>query len=137
MGRRVKSGDEFAAKEPAIVKENAKNANGPILQSTWNMRDSISTLEPGFKIENFDFRKPLLITVTADKIREAVFKCVDGHPNNTNVVFLPEKSILDYYKNRDVRMSKRDAAKNDYGTLQKTISDLGTVNHIDHLFRVK
>ena len=158
MGTRVRLGDEFAAKEPAIVNENAKNANGPILRSTWIMRDSISTFEPGFKIENFDFRKLQFITVTADKTREfeaavykrlqidaahgihynsAVFKCVDGYPNNTYALFLPDKSMLDYYKNRDVRMSKRDAAKNDYGTLQKTLSDLGTVNRIDHLFRVK
>jgi hypothetical protein len=158
MAKRVKTNDEFAAKEPVTSKENMKNINGPITRSIWMRLDSLSYYETNYKMANFDFRKMQLITVTADRTKEfeatvrkqmalddthgikynfVVFRCTDGYPSNTYMLVLPDKSIMDYYKNREARNTKRDQFKSEYDPLRKLIADMGAVNRIDHLHRVK
>lgn len=158
IAKRVKTNDDFGIKEPAISKENMKNINGPLSRSIWMRIDSLCSYEPNYKMDDYDFRKLQLITVSADKIKEfetavikqgkmdsvhgirynfIVFKCTDGYPSNTYMLILPDKSIMDYYKNRETRNSKRDQAKSDYDPLRKLLGELGAVNRIDHLTRVK
>jgi hypothetical protein len=158
MAKRVKTGDAFTAKEPAISKENMQNINGASMRSIWIRIDSLSHYEANYKMDNYDFRKLQFITVAPDKIKEfeaaaskqlkmdvangilynfIVFKCTDGYPTNTYMLVLPDKSITDYYKNREARNTKRDQTKSAYAPLHKILSDWSAVNRIDHLNRVK
>ncbi len=158
MAKRVKANDAFGTKEPAVSKENMKNINGPITRSIWMRVDSLSGYEPNYKMENYDFRKILFISVAADKIKEfeaatrkqmslddaqgikynfIVFRCTDGYPSNTYMLALPDKSLLDYYSHREARKKKRDQVKSDYDPLNKIAGDISTVVRIDHLIRVK
>jgi hypothetical protein len=158
MAKRVKINDAFAEKEPAISKENLKNINGPVTRSIWMRMDSLSNYEPNYKMENYDFRKMQFISVAADKIKEfeaaarklkeldaahgikynfIVFRCTDGYPSNTYMLALPDKSLMDYYKNREARKAKRDQAKSEYDPINKLTGDIGAVLRIDHLTRIK
>jgi hypothetical protein len=158
MAKRVKLNDAFAKKEPAISKENTKNVNGPFTRSIWMRVDSLCNYEAGYKMENYDFRKIQFISVTADKIKEfeadvrkqneldaahgikyniIVFRCTDGYPSNTYMLALPDKSLLDYYNNREARRKIRDKAKNDYDAANKLAAEISSVVRIDHLNRVK
>jgi hypothetical protein len=158
MAKRVKTNDAFAEKEPAISKENLKNINGPVTRSIWMRVDSLSVYEPNYKMENYDFRKIQMISVAADKIKEfeaaarkqkdldaahgvkynfILFRCTDGYPSNTYFLALPDKSLMDYYKNREARKVKRDQAKSEYDAVNKLAGDIGAVVRIDHLTRVK
>lgn len=158
MATRVKTGNAFTKSNPAISKENTQNVNGAISRSIWMRMDSLSAYEPGYKMENYDFRKILLISVNADRTKEfeatqlklaaldaahgikynfIVFRCTDGYPSNTYILALPDKSLMDYYKNREARKSIRDKYKSDYDPLNKAISDMSLIIRIDHLTRVK
>ena len=158
MAKRIKINDAFAVKEPAISKENMNNINGPVTRSVWMRVDSLSFYEPNYKMENYDFRKMVFISVAADKIKEfeagtkkqaqmdaahgikynyIVFRCTDGYPSNTYMIALPDKSLLDYYKNREARKAIRDKTKSDYDALNKLAGDISSVVRIDHLTRVK
>jgi hypothetical protein len=71
------------------------------------------------------------------KYNSIVFRCTDGYPANTYMVVLPDKSLLDYYKNREARKIKRDQFKSDYATLHRLANDITTTIRIDHLTMVK
>jgi hypothetical protein len=71
------------------------------------------------------------------KYNSIVFRCTDGYPANTYMLVLPDKSLLDYYKNREARKVKRDQFKSEYAPLRKLASDITTVMRIDHLTSVK
>ncbi len=158
MANRVKINDAFATKEPTVNAEQMKNINGPITRSTWMRVDSLSGILPDYKMENFDFRKVQLMSVNADKIKEfqaevrklmqldvtngvkynfIVFRCVDGYPTNTFLLILPDKSLMDYYKNREARKTKRNQAKSTYDPVNKSVADMSAIVRIDHLNRVK
>jgi hypothetical protein len=158
IATRVKNNDAFNAANPAVSKENLQNINGAISRSIWMRVDSLSHYEPGYKMEDFDFRKIQLLSITADKIKEfqagiitrfkldashdirynfIVYHCTDGYPSNTYLIIVPDKSILDYYKNFDVRKTKRAQFKSEYDPIRKLSSDIVTVARIDHLTRVK
>jgi hypothetical protein len=158
MAKRVQTNEAFGKEQPAISKENMQNVSSPLTRSIWMRVDSLSSYEPGYKMENYDFRKIELVSVNIDKLKEfeatvrkltaldaahgikynfIVFRCTDGYPSNTYIIALPDKSLMDYYKNRDARKMKRDQAKSDYDPLDKTIADLSYVIRMDHLKRVK
>lgn len=71
------------------------------------------------------------------KYNYIVFRCTDGYPSNTYMIALPDKSLLDYYKNREARKAIRDKTKSDYDALNKLAGDISSVVRIDHLTRVK
>jgi hypothetical protein len=158
IARRVKNNDQFNASNPAITKENTANVNGPVTRSIWLRVDSITFQEPGYNRDNYPFRKIVFISVLADRVKDyeagmrkqaqldashgikynsIVFRCTDGYPANTYMLVLPDKSLLDYYKNREARKNKRDQFKSEYGPLRKLASDITTVIRIDHLTSVK
>jgi len=158
IGRRVKNQDKFNAENPAIAKENRENTNGPVTRSIWMRVDSITFQEAGYNRDNYAFRKIVFISVLADRVKDfeagmrkqglldaghgikynsIVFRCTDGYPANTYMLVLPDKSLLDYYKNREVRKAKRDQFKNEYDPLRKLASDITTIVRIDHLTSVK
>jgi hypothetical protein len=158
MATRVKISDAFAKDNAAMSKENNKNINGAITRSVWIRMDSLSSYEAGYKMENYDFRKVQLISVNPDKINEfkatlfklaaldashgikynfIVFRCTDGYPSNTFILALPDKSLMDYYKNRAARESIRDKDKSTYDPLNKAMGDMSLIIRIDHLTRVK
>lgn len=158
IARRVKNQDKFNAENPAIAKENIANVVGPITRSIWIRVDSISYQEPGYNRDSYPFRKSVLISVLPDRIKDfeagmrkqaqldashgikynsIVFRCTDGYPANTYMLVLPDKSLLDYYKNREARKMKRDQFKNEYDPLHRLANDISTVVRIDHMNMVK
>jgi hypothetical protein len=158
IGRRVKNQDQFNASNPVIAKENIANINGPVTRSIWIRVDSISYQEPGYNRDSYSFRKMVFISVLADRTKDfeagmrkqaqldashgikynsIVFRCTDGYPANTYMIVLPDKSLLDYYKNREARKTKRDQFKSEYDPLRKLSNDITTVVRIDHLTMVK
>ena len=139
-------------------RENRENTNGPVMRSIWMRVDSITFMEPGYNRDNYSFRKAVLISVLADRVKDfeagmrkqgqldashgikynsIVFRCTDGYPANTYLLILPDKSLLDYYKNREARKVKRDQFNSEYAPLRKLASDITTVLRIDHLTSVK
>jgi hypothetical protein len=158
IARRVKNNDQFNASHPAIAKENTANVNGPFTRSIWMRVDSLTIQEPGYNRDNYAFRKMVFISVLADRVKDfeagmrkqaqldashgikynsIIFRCTDGYPANTYMLVLPDKSLLDYYKNREARKDKRDQFKSEYGPLRKLASDITTIIRIDHLTGVK
>ena len=158
IARRVKNLDKFNAENPSIGKASRENIVGPVLRSIWMRVDSISYQEPGYNRDNYSFRKMVLISVQPDRIKDfeagmrkqaqldashgikynsIVFRCTDGYPANTYTVVLPDKSLLDYYKNREARKVKRDQFKSEYDPLHRLANDITTVMRIDHLTMVK
>jgi hypothetical protein len=158
VARRVKNNDQFNASHSAIAKENTANINGPVTRSIWIRVDSITFQEAGYNRDNYPFRKVVFISVLADRVKDfeagmrkqaqldashgikynsIVFRCTDGYPANTYMVVLPDKSLLDYYKNREARKVKRDQFKSEYDPLHRLSNDITTVMRIDHLTSVK
>ena len=158
IARRVKNQDQFNAANPAIAKESRENINGPVTRSIWIRVDSITVQEPGYNRDNYPFRKMVFISVLADRMKDfeagmrkqaqldashgikynsIVFRCTDGYPANTYMLVLPDKSLLDYYKNREARKAKRDQFKSEYDPLRRLASDITTIMRIDHLTSVK
>ena len=158
IARRVKNQDQFNAANPAIAKESRENINGPVTRSIWMRVDSITFQEPGYNRDSYPFRKAVLISVLADRVKDfeagmrkqglldashgikynsIVFRCTDGYPANTYLIVLPDKSLLDYYKNREARKAKRDQFNSEYAPLRRLASDITTVMRIDHLTSVK
>ena len=64
-----------------------------------------------------------------------MYKAVDGYPNNTYMMILPDKSRLDYYKNQEDRNAKRKG-NTKLAALNKRASQLRTIIRFDHLNRV-
>ena len=158
IARRVKNQDTFNAANPSIAKENIANINGPVMRSIWMRVDSISYQEPGYNRDSYPFRKMVFISVLPDRIKDfeagmrkqsqldashgikynsIVFRCTDGYPANTYMLVLPDKSLMDYYKNREARKVKRDQFKNEYDPLHRLANDITTIMRIDHLTAVK
>jgi len=158
IARRVKNQDKFNAENPVVGKENRENINGSVMRSIWMRVDSITFQEPGYNRDNYPFRKLVMISVQADKVKDfeagmrkqglldashgikynsIVFRCTDGYPANTYMVVLPDKSLLDYYKNREARKAKRDQFKSEYDPLHRLANDITTIVRIDHLTSVK
>ena len=158
IARRVKNNDQFNASHPAIAKENRENTNGPITRSIWIRVDSCTFQEPGYNRDNYSFRKVVYLSVLADRVKDfeagmrkqglldashgikynsIVFRCTDGYAANTYMVVLPDKSLLDYYKNRAARKEKRDQYKSEYAPLTRLANDITTVIRLDHLTSVK
>ncbi len=158
IARRIKNQDQFNASHPAIAKENRENIVGPIMRSIWMRKDSMSYMEPGYSRDNYPFRKMVFISVLPDRIKDfeagmrkqtlldashgikynsIVFRCTDGYPANTYMLILPDKSLLDYYKNREARKMKRDQFKSEYDPLHRLANDITTIMRIDHLTAVK
>ena len=158
VARRVKNNDQFNASHSAIAKENTANINGPVTRSIWMRVDSITSQEPGYNRDNYPFRKVVFISVLADRIKDfeagmrkqaeldashgikynsIVFRCTDGYPANTYMVVLPDKSLLDYHKNREARKAKREQFKSEYAPLHRLSNDITTTMRIDHLTSVK
>jgi hypothetical protein len=110
-----------------------------------------------YKVEDYDFRKLDLFTVPVNKIEEfesldakriemdkamglkhnyIVFKAMYGYPVNTYLVFVPDRSKLDYYKHADERNAQRRKNK-DYVVLAKQLNQLRTSIRMDHLSRIQ
>jgi hypothetical protein len=149
--------DEFVKKYTALSNEESKNTNGAITRSIWVRENSMSRVIPGYKLEDFRFRKILIFTVNPDKIKEfedaerklaemdeangliythVIFRCVEGYPSNTYLLLLPDKSLMDYYKHHEARNAKRVEKKSDYDPVNKAVSDLSLISRIDHLTEV-
>ncbi len=156
VGQRVALSNKVAVALKAITDENTANRSQAIQRSIWEQVPSISVMDSDFKIENFDFRKIQIFTVPFDKIAEyeklieqsnaedkaigisynyIMYKAVDGYPNNTYKMILPDKSRLDYYTHQDERNAKRKGNMK-LAALNKLASQLRTIIRFDHLNRV-
>lgn len=156
MGQRVALSNKVAVDLKAITDENTANRSQAIQRSIWEQVPGISVMVPDFKVENYDFRKIQLFTVPFDKIAEyekiieqsnqedkaigitynyIMYKAVDGYPNNTYMMILPDKSRLDYYTHQDERNAKRKG-NTKLAALNKRASQLRTIIRFDHLNRV-
>jgi hypothetical protein len=114
-------------------------------------------MQDNYKVEDYDFRKLDLFTVPVNKIEEfesldakriemdkamglkhnyIVFKAMYGYPVNTYLVFVPDRSKLDYYKHADERNAQRRKNK-DYVVLAKQLNQLRTSIRMDHLSRIQ
>lgn len=139
-----------------MVEEQVSNAGGPTMRSVWARVNNNTIMEPGFKIENYDFRKIVMYSVPYNKTKEfealveaankedqaigikynyIVYKCVDGYPTNTYLLFLPAKSRIDYYSAQDERNAKRKGNEKLRG-LSKQMAALRTSIRLDHLTRI-
>ncbi len=143
-------------KELKEAKENSDNSTQPVLRSSWVRLDKLTVMQDNYKVEDYDFRKLDLFTVPVNKIEEfesldakriemdkamglkhnyIVFKAMYGYPVNTYLVFVPDKSKLDYYKHADERNAQRRKNK-DYVVLAKQLNQLRTSIRMDHLSRI-
>ena len=140
----------------SITAENTANRSQAIQRSVWVQATNISVMVPDFKVENYDFRKVVLFTVPFDKMAEydklieqaiaedkangisynyIMYKAVDGYPNNTYMMILPDKSRLDYYTHQEERNANRKG-QTKLAELNKKASQLRTTIRMDHLSRV-
>jgi len=53
----------------------------------------------------------------------------------TLYVSITDKSLMDYYTNREQERKKRDPVKSQYDTVNKLEADISTIVRIDHLTR--
>lgn len=156
IGQRVALSNKVAVALKAVTDENTANRSQAIQRSIWEQVPNISVMVPDFKVENYDFRKIQIFTVPFDKIAEyeklieqsnaedkaigisynyIMYKAVDGYPNNTYMMILPDKSRLDYYTHQDDRNAKRKGNAK-LAALNKRASQLRTIIRFDHLNRV-
>lgn len=156
IGQRVALSNKVAVALKAVTDENTANRSQAIQRSIWEQVPNISVMVPDFKVENYDFRKIQIFTVPFDKIAEyeklieqsnaedkaigisynyIMYKAVDGYPNNTYMMILPDKSRLDYYTHQDDRNAKRKG-NTKLAALNKRASQLRTIIRFDHLNRV-
>lgn len=156
IGQRVALSNKLAIALKAVTDENTANRSQAIQRSIWEQVPNISVMVPEFKVENYDFRKIQIFTVPFDKIAEyeklieqsnaedkaigisynyIMYKAVDGYPNNTYMMILPDKSRLDYYTHQDDRNAKRKG-NTKLAALNKRASQLRTIIRFDHLNRV-
>jgi hypothetical protein len=150
--------NELIKKDPTLGDEQSKNISGSIARSIWVRQDSMSGVVPNYKLDDYHFRKIQIYTVDSDKVEEfedavrksmhldeaigleythVIFRCVEGYSSTTYLLLLPDKSLLDYYKNHETRNAKRDQKKSDYEPLNKIIRDSSFISTIDHLTMVK
>lgn len=156
VGQRVALSNKVAVALKAVTDENTANRSQAIQRSIWEQVPNISVMVPDFKVENYDFRKIQIFTVPFDKIAEyeklieqsnaedkaigisynyIMYKAVDGYPNNTYMMILPDKSRLDYYTHQDDRNAKRKG-NTKLAAINKRASQLRTIIRFDHLNRV-
>ena len=156
VGQRSVLSDKQAIELKTVTDENTANRSMAIQRSLWVQETNITTIMSDFKIENYDFRKVHLFTVPFDKITEyeklieqsnqedkalglsynyIVYRAVDGYPNNTFMLLLPDKSRLEYYTNQEERNAKRKGNAK-LTELNKKASKLRTIIRIDYLSRV-
>ena len=156
IGQRVALSNKVAIALKAVTDENTANRSQAIQRSIWEQVPNISVMVSDFKVENYDFRKIQIFTVPFDKIAEyeklieqsnaedkaigisynyIMYKAVDGYPNNTYMMILPDKSRLDYYTHQDDRNAKRKG-NTKLAALNKRASQLRTIIRFDHLNRV-
>lgn len=156
IGQRVALSDKIAVALKAVTDENTANRFQAIQRSIWQQSTNTSVMVPDFKVENYDFRKIVLFTVPFDKMAEyeklieqanaedkaigisynyIIYKAVDGYPNNTYMMILPDKSRLDYYSHQEERNAKRKGNAK-LAAINKKASQLRTTIRMDHLSRV-
>ena len=151
VGQRSVLSDKQAIELKSVTDENTANRTMAIQRSLWVQEANVTSILPDFKIENYDFRKIHLFTVPFDKIAEyeklieqsnqedkalgltynyIVYRAVDGYPNNTFMLILPEKSRLAYYTHQEERNAKRKGNAK-LTELNKKASKLCTIVRID------
>jgi predicted nuclease of restriction endonuclease-like RecB superfamily len=156
VGSRSSLSERAASDLKSITAENTANRSQAIQRSVWVQATNISVMVPDFKVENYDFRKVVLFTVPFDKVAEydklieqtiaedkalgisynyIMYKAVDGYPNNTYMMILPDKSRLQYYTHQEERNAKRKG-QTKLAELNKKASQLRTTIRLDHLSRV-
>jgi len=156
VGSRSSLSERAASDLKSITAENTANRSQAIQRSVWVQATNISVMVPDFKVENYDFRKVVLFTVPFDKMAEydklieqaivedkalgisynyIMYKAVDGYPNNTYMMILPDKSRLQYYTHQEERNAKRKG-QTKLAELNKKASQLRTTIRLDHLSRV-
>jgi predicted nuclease of restriction endonuclease-like RecB superfamily len=156
VGSRSSLSERAASDLKSITAENTANRSQAIQRSVWVQATNISVMVPDFKVENYDFRKVVLFTVPFDKVAEydklieqtiaedkalgisynyIMYKAVDGYPNNTYMMILPDKSRLQYYTHQEERNAKRKG-QTKMAELNKKASQLRTTIRLDHLSRV-
>lgn len=156
VGQRASLSNKVAVALKAVTDENTANRSQAIQRSIWEQVPNISVMVSDFKVENYDFRKIQIFTVPFDKIAEyeklieqsnaedkaigisynyIMYKAVDGYPNNTYMMILPDKSRLDYYTHQDDRNAKRKG-NTKLAALNKRASQLRTIIRFDHLNRI-
>jgi predicted nuclease of restriction endonuclease-like RecB superfamily len=156
VGSRSSLSERAASDLKSITAENTANRSQAIQRSVWVQATNISVMVPDFKVENYDFRKVVLFTVPFDKVAEydklieqtiaedkalgisynyIMYRAVDGYPNNTYMMILPDKSRLQYYTHQDERNAKRKG-QTKLAELNKKASQLRTTIRLDHLSRV-
>lgn len=156
VGSRSSLSERAALDLKSITAENTANRSQAIQRSVWVQATNISVIVPDFKVENYDFRKVVLFTVPFDKMAEyeklieqanaedkalgisynyIMYKAVDGYPNNTYMMILPDKSRLQYYTHQEERNAKRKG-QTKLAELNKKASQLRNTIRLDHLNRV-
>lgn len=141
---------------PEVIKSSRENEADAITRSTWVQIKNNTMLVPDFKIENYEFRKLLLFTVTSNKITEfesiieeilkeekaigfnynyIVYQAIEGYSNNTFMLLLPDNSRLDYYTHQTARNEKRKGIQKMTDLNQKA-SKLRNPIRIDYLTRI-
>lgn len=156
VGQRSVLSDRQAIELKSVTDDNTANRTMAIQRSLWVQSANTTNIMPDFKIENYDFRKIHLFTVPFDKIAEyeklieqsnqedkalgltynyIVYRAVDGYPNNTFMLILPDKSRLEYYTHQEERNAKRKGNAK-LTELNKKASKLRTIIRIDYLSRV-
>ena len=156
VGLRSILSDKVSSELKSITAENSANRSQAIQRSVWVQSTNMSVMVPDFKVENYDFRKIVLFTVPFDKMAEydklieqsnaedksigisynyIIYKAVDGYPNNTYMMILPDKSRLQYYTHQEERNAKRKG-QTKLAELNKRANQLRTMIRMDHLSRV-
>jgi hypothetical protein len=144
-------------KELKEVKENSDMTTQAVLRSAWVQVEKLNIKQEAYKLEDYDFRRIEIFTVPSNKIEEfealvekrnkvdkamdlrkynyIVYKAIYGYPVNTYLVFVPEKSKLDFCKFQDERNAIRKNNK-EYVEIEKKRTQLKTTIRIDHLSRI-
>jgi hypothetical protein len=156
VGKRGELTTKIGTELKDLVAQSTANQTQATTRSSWVQVKNITVMEPDFKVENYDFRKVVLFTVPFDKMTEyesliekanaedkviglkynyIVYRAIDGYPNNTYLLILPDKSRLDYYTHQDERNAKRKGNAL-LAELNKKASQLRNTIRLDHLNRV-
>jgi hypothetical protein len=156
LGQRGELTAKIGVELKELAAQSTANQTQATTRSSWVQVKNISVIEPDFQLENYDFRKVVLFTVPFDKMNEyegliekanaedkaiglkynyIVYKAIDGYPNNTYMLILPDKSRLDYYTHQDERNAKRKGNAS-LTEVNKKASQLRNTIRMDHLNRV-
>lgn len=156
IGMRSAVADKAYAENKAMADENEANHSQATKRSTWYLKTDLTFTDPGFVMEENDFRRVEIITVPFDKISTfeklvaqtnaadlalglsynyIVYRALDGYPTNTYMIIIADKSRLAYYTKLEERNTKRKSDSKLAG-LNKQIGNLTTLERMDHLYRV-